>query len=324
MSSTQAASHGAGQMRPVNSGKLLVASAMRLASRQRPRNTASFQSGIRLPSGQPEWQNGMPQSMQRAPWSFSSGSARGSWYSMKSCTRSGTGRFGPLTRWILRKPPISPIARQDLLGGLLLDLLLFGPARAVPARGLARTGRRNRSVLVLPGLPDADRLLVTVAHRVRRRLTGLYRARAVEVAALADHRGLAGLHRVALSRLAQRALVVHRHDLDPGALAGELVPALEHAGRDSRVRARGVLLHERPHLLEVVVLHVLELDELGVAARRQFTIGIEHVRDAAAHARGEVAPGRSEHDHTTARHVLAAVVADALDDRLDARVAHRE
>ena len=35
------------------------------ASRQRPVRTSSFQSGIRLPSGQPEWQNGTPQSMQR-------------------------------------------------------------------------------------------------------------------------------------------------------------------------------------------------------------------------------------------------------------------
>ena len=37
MPSTQAASHGAGQMRPVNSGKLLVACSMRMASRQRSR-----------------------------------------------------------------------------------------------------------------------------------------------------------------------------------------------------------------------------------------------------------------------------------------------
>ncbi len=37
MPSTQAASQGAGQMRPVNSGKLLVACRTRMASRQRPR-----------------------------------------------------------------------------------------------------------------------------------------------------------------------------------------------------------------------------------------------------------------------------------------------
>src|SRR3954471_469966 len=266
----------------------------------------------------------MPQSMQRAPCAFRSGSASGSWYSMKSCTRCSTGRFGPLTRWILRKPPISPIARQDLLRGLLLDLLLLGRASAVAPRGLTRAGRGDRSVLVLPGLAGRHRLLMAVTRRVRRGLAGLDRARAVEVAALADDGRLAGLDRIALGRLAQRALVVHRHDLDPGALARELFPAREYAGRNPRVRSFRVLLDERAHLLEVLVLHVLELDQLGVAARRELALGVEHVGDTAAHARGEVATGRTEHHHATARHVLAAVVAGPLDDRVDARVAHRE
>src|SRR3954468_6388045 len=192
MSSTQAASHGAGQMRPVNSGKLLVASAIRLASRQRPRNTASFQSGIRLPSGQPEWQNGMPQSMQRAPWSFSSGSASGSWYSSKSFTRCGIGRFGPLTRWIFRKPPTSPIARQHLLRGLFLDLLLLTRRAAMTARG-ARAFGRDRGVLVLAGLARAGGLLMPVGRLIRSALARLDRSRAVAVAALADDRGFPGL-----------------------------------------------------------------------------------------------------------------------------------
>ena len=76
MSSTQADSQGAGQTRPVNSGKLLVAWSWSIASRQRPVRTRSFQSGIRLPSGQPWLQNGTPQPMQRLAWRFSSGSGR--------------------------------------------------------------------------------------------------------------------------------------------------------------------------------------------------------------------------------------------------------
>src|SRR4051812_48786815 len=216
MSSTHAASHGAGQMRPVNSGKLFVASAMRLASRQRPRNTASFQSGIRLPSGQPEWQKGMPQSMQRAPWSFSSGSASGSWYSSKSCTRCAIGRFGPFTRWIFMKPPISPIARQHLLGGLGLGLLLGAVAGSARAGSAADLARGHGCVLVLPGLARPRRLLIALGRHVWSALTGANRARAVAVAAFADHRGLARLPGALLGLLAQRALVVHRHDLDPG------------------------------------------------------------------------------------------------------------
>ena len=46
MPSTQAASHGAGQMRPVNSGKLFVECRTRIASFQRPCQTRSFQSGM--------------------------------------------------------------------------------------------------------------------------------------------------------------------------------------------------------------------------------------------------------------------------------------
>jgi hypothetical protein len=51
--STHADSHGAGQMRPVNSGKLLVRSRRRSAPFHSPRNTRSLKSGMMFPSGQP-------------------------------------------------------------------------------------------------------------------------------------------------------------------------------------------------------------------------------------------------------------------------------
>ena len=53
MFSVHEASQGAGQMRPVNSGKLLVECRTSSASCQRSRRTSSFQSGIRLLTGQP-------------------------------------------------------------------------------------------------------------------------------------------------------------------------------------------------------------------------------------------------------------------------------
>ena len=65
--SVHAASQGAGQMRPVTSGKLLVECSTVSALRQSPRYTRSLKSGITLLTGQPLLQNGMPQSMQRAP-----------------------------------------------------------------------------------------------------------------------------------------------------------------------------------------------------------------------------------------------------------------
>ena len=75
MPSTQAVSHGAGQSRPVNSGKLLVACSRSIAPSQSSRQTRSFHSGMMLPSGQPWWQNGMPQSMQRPAWVVMIGSS---------------------------------------------------------------------------------------------------------------------------------------------------------------------------------------------------------------------------------------------------------
>jgi hypothetical protein len=71
-----ALSQGAGQTRPVNSGKLLVECSTSSASRQLPRYTRSFQSGMMLFTGQPLLQNGMPQSMQRAPWVLAASSLR--------------------------------------------------------------------------------------------------------------------------------------------------------------------------------------------------------------------------------------------------------
>lgn len=75
MASTHPASHGAGQSRPVNSGKLFVACSRSAAARQSSRLTRSFHSGIRLPSGQASWQNGTPQSMQRSACLVTMGSS---------------------------------------------------------------------------------------------------------------------------------------------------------------------------------------------------------------------------------------------------------
>ena len=70
MARTQEPSQGAGQMRPVNSGKLLVLRRMRVACSQLPRKTWWLNSGMTFPRGQPMWQKGTAQSMQRAPCSL--------------------------------------------------------------------------------------------------------------------------------------------------------------------------------------------------------------------------------------------------------------
>src|SRR5438093_45020 len=116
ISSTHEPSHGAGQRRPVHSGKLFVACRRSIASRQWSLYTRSFQSGMMLPSGQPWWQNGMPQSMQRAACFFSSSWGKGRYTSFQSRSRSPTGRVGHFLRLISRKPVTLPTRRPDELG----------------------------------------------------------------------------------------------------------------------------------------------------------------------------------------------------------------
>src|SRR5690606_4424532 len=89
------------------------------------------------------------------------------------------------------------------------------------------------------------------------------------------------------------------------------------------VRACVVLLDESEDE-GLVVAELLELDHAHVAARRERPVLVEDVGDAAAHARAEVAAGLPEHDHAAARHVLAAVIADPLDDGDASAVAHGE
>mmetsp|Transcript_68874 Transcript_68874/g.164316 ORF Transcript_68874/g.164316 Transcript_68874/m.164316 type:complete len:290 (-) Transcript_68874:5085-5954(-) len=63
-------SQGAGQTRPVNSGKLLVVRRRSSACFHWSLKTSSLNSGIRLWIGHPwcVWQKGVPQSMHRAAW----------------------------------------------------------------------------------------------------------------------------------------------------------------------------------------------------------------------------------------------------------------
>ena len=114
MPSTHAPSHGAGQSRPVNSGKLLVACSRSIASRQRSLWTRSFQSGMRLPRGQPLLQNGMPQSMHREACVCRWSSGNGSYTSCQSSNRTGTGRRVGTSRPCFRNPFTSPMSgRHD-------------------------------------------------------------------------------------------------------------------------------------------------------------------------------------------------------------------
>ena len=68
----------------------------------------------------------------------------------------------------------------------------------------------------------------------------------------------------------------------------------------------------------------LQIDHRHVAARGEVAVLVEHIGDAARHARGEIAAGLAEHDDDAAGHVFAAVIADALDHGDGAGIAHGE
>src|SRR3954447_13164921 len=127
--STHAVSHGAGHSGPVNSGKLLVACSRSIASCQCSRQTRSFQSGMRLPSGQPLLQNGMPQSMHRDACAFSSPSGNGSYTSCQSRMRTGTGRRVGVLRPCFRNPVGSAMRGRHHCFEHVSALLLREPHR---------------------------------------------------------------------------------------------------------------------------------------------------------------------------------------------------
>jgi hypothetical protein len=107
--SVQAASQGAGQTRPVNSGKLLVWCSTSMALRQSPRYTRSLKSGMMLLTGQPLLQNGVPQSMQRAPCTLACSSASVMTNSFQLLSRSGDGFVALFQASYSRKPVTLPM-----------------------------------------------------------------------------------------------------------------------------------------------------------------------------------------------------------------------
>src|SRR5437763_1399504 len=157
MPSTHAASHGAGQSRPVNSGKLFVACRRSMASCQWSRHTRSFQSGIKFPSGHPLLQNGMPQSMHREAWARSSPSGNGSYTSCQSRMRTGTGRRVGTLRPCFKKPVGSAMGGGHHCFEHVFALLLCVAHRVQDALVVLREDLRERPNLFVPAGEDARR-----------------------------------------------------------------------------------------------------------------------------------------------------------------------
>src|SRR6202011_6382969 len=61
-----------------------------------------------------------------------------------------------------------------------------------------------------------------------------------------------------------------------------------------------------------------------IAQAREPALRVPDIADAARHAGGEIAPGVADHDDHAAGHILAAMIARALDNGGDTRIAHRK
>src|SRR5512134_462055 len=86
-----------------------------------------------------------------------------------------------------------------------------------------------------------------------------------------------------------------------------------------------MLLHERPQRRDLLrVGERLQADHLLVHARGKVAIPVQHIRSATRHAGGKVAPRQAQYDHGATGHVFAGMVAHALHDRTDTRVAYAE
>src|SRR5215218_5815870 len=81
-----------------------------------------------------------------------------------------------------------------------------------------------------------------------------------------------------------------------------------------------VLDHPAKEFYIFLALDGLQAYHVHVAQGLEASRLVEDERDAAAHPCGEVAPRLAEHHDDPARHVLAGVIPDALDDGVGARV----
>src|SRR5450432_3899564 len=161
---------------------------------------------MRFPSGQPSWQNGMPQSMHRAACSQRSSSGTASSNSFQSPSLSATGLLWCSLRSISIKPRTLPMDGR-LLPGVGWDV----PTRRNITGGRRQDGKTNavggRRFLGFEGPPvlarhDLDELGEDGVPRVEK-LGGLAAAGALHVLleVAADDFGVGRAHRFELDHL---------------------------------------------------------------------------------------------------------------------------
>ena len=118
----------------------------------------------------------------------------------------------------------------------------------------------------------------------------------------------------------QHALVLGRNDLHK--VLAHRIEAVEQLNAARALRRVHVLLDERTNLRQLVGRRGLELHALVVHAGVERAVLVKDIGHAARHAGGKVLPDLAQDECQAARHVLAAMVAAALDHHGGTGVAH--
>ncbi len=104
-----------------------------------------------------------------------------------------------------------------------------------------------------------------------------------------------------------------------------MVPVVEHGAGELTACIEVVLANQLVQLLAVgAVLHEVDLHHVHVAEVVEVVVLVPYIGNTTTHTCGEVTARLTEHYHSTACHVLTAVVAGTLDDGYGTRVAHTE
>ena len=126
------------------------------------------------------------------------------------------------------------------------------------------------------------------------------------------------------TRNAQHALVFVREYFDESRLS--IGPVLQNPGRARTAGEVAMALQQCPHALDISLLNQrLQIHACLVAPPgSKVSAAVKHIRDSAAHAGREVPPRLPQDDDCSVGHVLAPVVAHALNHGGRAGIANRK
>src|SRR5262249_29110580 len=240
----------------------------------------------------PVWQNGIPQSIHRAPCVLRSSSEWWPWNSFQSRTRSihcrATG--SPL------EYSMNPVALP-----MLIPISLAVPSYALKERRTNRSFRHKRI------------LLAAEASQVARVKLECRHGRLFGCQARFPHAFLSLEH----------APVIFRNY--PYELRNRVVPG--HKSPCGAAAARELCVAKQQCLDEVGLIFVLDscqFDHFGVAVEPEAATRVENIGYAARHSRGKIPAGATEDHDSATGHIFAAMIADCLDYSIQSTVSDTE